>query len=229
MAGDDYSHDVFISYRRSHHWPVFVREVLQPMLEHWLSAELGGDARVFIDTELETGDRWPQKLAHKLAEAKVMIPLFSYEYWSSEWCQTELAVMLKREELLGLRDEDLWPAPDKEHGIIFPLQIHDGEYTPKRLGLIQTTDIVDYASPFLNKESKAFYELSELIREFARDVAKGVKRAPPFKPKWRRLAVEQFEDALVRVQRLLSDAPKAKMTGPPSLAGKSKRKKKDRE
>src|SRR5438309_10022485 len=96
-----YEYDVFISYRRYGKWPCWVKEKFLPLFNLWLSAELGHDARVTLDEQIEAGVDWPIDLGQKLARSKLLVPLLSRQYFSSRWCVTELAHIYAREQQCG--------------------------------------------------------------------------------------------------------------------------------
>jgi hypothetical protein len=121
-----YEYDVFLSYRRHGEWPSWVRVIFMPLFSHWLGEELGRDAKVFVDYEIETGDSWPQKLGKSLGETRVLVALFSRQYFASPWCMRELQHVLSREQACGFR------TAQNPAGLIVPASIHDGKDFPHR-------------------------------------------------------------------------------------------------
>jgi TIR domain len=180
-----YQYDVFLSYRRANEWPRFVNNIFTPMFRHWLEAELGYPPKIFIDVDdIETGDSWPHRLASGIALSKIMVCLWSTEYFASEWCKAELGHMMARMEQTK---EDLGPLP-----LILALVIHDGENISPQLGHIQRFPIQQYANPWIARDSLRAEELSEWIRRFCIHVGHALSKAPHFDPSWPGLATEQF-------------------------------------
>jgi hypothetical protein len=198
-----YSSDVFLSYRRANAWPKFVGSIFKPMFDHWLSAELGRTAKVFFDIDdIETGAAWPQKLAHGVASSKLMVCLWSMEYFGSEWCKAELSHMLARREAAARRGD---PPP-----LVVAVVIH-GKRFPDELSDIQQFPIQKYANPWLARGSQNEQELSEKIKLLALHVAHALEQVPEYDASWRDLAVQSFESIFRR--------DVATQRQPPSLGG----------
>ena len=70
-----YEFDVFVSYRRHGEWEAWVQDHFKPLFELYLSEDLGQEARVFIDSRLESGAQWPEHLAIAHARSAVLVPL----------------------------------------------------------------------------------------------------------------------------------------------------------
>lgn len=180
-----YEYDVFLSYRRANEWPKFVDRIFFPMFRHWLGAEIGRLPRIFFDVqEIETGESWPHRLAAGVASSKIMVCLWSTEYFRSPWCQAELAHMMARRELTK---QESGPLP-----LILALVIHDGENISPQLDNIQRLAIQEYANPWLARGSPKEEQLSERIRRFTVDVSRALEKAPECDPGWLDLAIDRF-------------------------------------
>jgi hypothetical protein len=183
--GVPYEYDVFVSYRRANEWPRFVQNVFIPMFRHWLTAETGYPPRIFLDADaIETGDSWPYRLATAIALSKVMVCLWSNEYFASSWCQAELGHMMARMEKARNASG---PPP-----LILALVIHDGENISPQLSHIQRFAIQRYANPWIVRDSPRSEELSEWIRCFCVHVAHALRKVPDCDPRWSDLAVGEF-------------------------------------
>lgn len=155
------------------------------MLKHWLGAELGREANIFYDVEnIEAGQDWPEELAEALAASRVMIALWSREYFTSSWCQAELAQMLARVE--SLREGG------RRAHLILAAIIHDGDAIPHELMRTQYVEIRQYANPWMTQNSEKARELAEILKQFAVHVGHAITKAPSFDPEWRTLAIERF-------------------------------------
>jgi hypothetical protein len=182
-----YQHDVFISYRRTNDWPRYVENLFLPMLKHWLDASLGHTSTVYLDAHVvETGQSWPDELAKALSESKVMVCLWSKEYFDSDWCRAELSHMLaRRAQVAG----DAAPPP-----LILAVLIHDGEdlQNDPELGDIQQFALQDLSNPWMNLGSANAELLALKLRTLAYDIAKAIDKVPHFDPDWRGLARDEF-------------------------------------
>jgi hypothetical protein len=155
------------------------------MLRHWLEAEMGQSPQIFVDVdEIETGESWPYRLATGVATSKIMVCLWSNEYFSSPWCQAELGHMMARRDFTK---KDSGPLP-----LILAAVIHDGENISPNLGDIQRLAIQDYANPWLARGSRKAEKLSEQIRDFSVHVSHALLRAPECDPGWSGLAIDEF-------------------------------------
>jgi TIR domain len=180
-----YEYDVFISYRRANAWPKFVGAIFLPMFRHWLEAEIGRSPRIFFDADaIETGDSWPYRLATGIALSKIMVCLWSTEYFCSPWCQAELGHMMARRDVTR---KESGPLP-----IILAVVIHDGENISPNLGDIQRFPIQPYANPWLARDSPKAERLSEHIRIFSVHVSHALQRVPECDPGWSNLAIDRF-------------------------------------
>jgi hypothetical protein len=155
------------------------------MLRHWLDATLGRDSRIFFDVrDIETGESWPYRLAQALAHSKVMVCLWSKQYFSSQWCTAELSHMLARRKITA--------TPFGLRPLILAAVIHDGEELDPSLAEIQRFPLQKYSNPWIGKGSPAAEQLSMELEEFSRHVAHALDRAPDHDPKWLDLATDEF-------------------------------------
>jgi hypothetical protein len=179
-----YSYDAFLSYRRADDWPRFVDGIFLPMLKRELSDTLGRRAEIFHDTRLETGSEWPQELALAVARSRIMVCLWSRQYFGSSWCKAELGQMLARREAVGGI-----PLPP----LIVAAVIHDGNQLPPELDSIQRFEIQRYASPDLAERSQRREELAFAVRNLAEHAGHAIEHAPTLDPTWQGLAITAFE------------------------------------
>ena len=188
MVGNQvaYQYDVFLSYRRSNDWARFVEEQFLPMFKHWLDTTLGRASSIFFDVrDIETGESWPYRLANALACSKVMVCLWSLEYFhSSQWCEAELSQMMARRKSLAGR---LGPPP-----LILAAVIYDCENLDPSLADIQWFSIEKYSNPWIGKGSLTAERLSMELKKFARDVADALTHAPEYDPTWPSLVTTEF-------------------------------------
>jgi hypothetical protein len=179
-AAADYEWDVFVSYK---HEPPgrllitpWIKNVIDRM-ELWLVQELGGrPVRIFFDERsMAAGDRWPDVLRTALARSRCLLPIWSPEYFWSDWCMAEWKSFRAREDLLGAERAPL----------IVPVKFHDGIRFPVEAQEVQTLDLSRHAGT-----TQAFWqspradELDQLLQQFAPMLARAVDQAPPFRPDW---------------------------------------------
>jgi hypothetical protein len=188
-----YRWDVFLSYRRFKEWPGWVNDHFLPLFTHYLGEELGYDARIFIDTEaIESGSAWPFRLAEGLSESKVMVCLWSRQYFSSKWCVSELAHMRARENACGFGTEA------QPGCLILPVILHDGEDFPVQLRHIQTTDFRDVSNVRITRSSPRAEQLADAVRQWVPDVKEAVLRAPAYDSRWRELATSELIETFLQ-------------------------------
>jgi len=166
-----YRYDVFLSYSRSGQWETFVDEVFEPILVHWLGEELGRTPIIFKDrAALSIGQNWQELLEVALRASRVMITLWSRQYFSSEWCRRELGFMLARANEFKIRG-----AFDR---IVLPATIHDGRKFPAFLSALQAANLSEYADPFMTNHSVLREKLSAKIQELSRAAASAIEMVP---------------------------------------------------
>ena len=103
-----YEYDFFISYRRSDDdWVRWTQEHFVRLLRSLLRPALG-QVRVFVDQDIEAGTAWPPRLAQALARSRLMVPILCRDYFRSDWCQLELALMYHREQAVHLGGGTSW-------------------------------------------------------------------------------------------------------------------------
>lgn len=197
-----YEFDVFVSYRRHGEWPVWAHDIFRPLFYHWLGEELGRDPLIFLDTDIEAGDSWPNRLGNALGRTRVLVPLFSRQYFSSPWCRREFAQMRQRESLLNIR------TPENPHGLIVPAHIHDGNGLPAMARDIQAAQLQRYTNVRLSKSSFTEERLSEEIRDWVPDIAKAINRAPACDPAWVTMAAEGFVEEFLAVTPQQLEVPR---------------------
>src|SRR5262245_28673833 len=99
----DYEHHIFISYRRmDDEWVRWTRENFVRTLRSLLRPALGS-VSIYMDEQIETGASWPAHLAHAHARSRLLVPILSRDYFSSDWCRLELSLMFHREKQLCFR------------------------------------------------------------------------------------------------------------------------------
>jgi hypothetical protein len=184
MSG--YEHDIFISYRRMEpewvHWTQKnflrpLRVLLRPAL---------GNISIFADNQVETGASWPAHIARAHARSRILIPILSRDYFNSEWCRLELALMHHREKLVGYR------TPAHAGVLILPVAIDDGNSFPPEVQDMQAEGIHQFAQPFMNPEGALQEAFAAHLKEWCPRIEQALQSIPPFDPQWETLAHQEF-------------------------------------
>jgi len=184
----DYENHLFISYRRSDkRWTRWARENVAEALETLLRPSLG-DVKVFVDDKIETGVSWPDRLARALARSRLLVPLLSRDYFNSEWCRLELALMRDREDRCQLR------CSSNPAVLIIPFVYDDGDCFPVEVREMEPKEIHDYANPFVRPDSPNFENFAEVLKQECPRLVDALKTVPPFDPEWERIAYDQFRE-----------------------------------
>jgi hypothetical protein len=144
----DYVNDIFISYRRSDvDWVRWTRENFVRALSSLLRIRLGS-VTVFMDETIEDGASWPNHLAMSLSRSRIMVPVLSRDYFHSDWCRLELALMHHREKTRNLRTAaNPW-------GLIIPVIIDDGNCFPPEIQAMQAEQLHRFANPLCARTAR---------------------------------------------------------------------------
>jgi hypothetical protein len=197
-----YLHDIFISYRRRPETLSWIRKHFVPLLEVRLEFELGRKPNVFVDDMIESGTSWPASLGVALGSSRIMIALWSGNYLSSRWCVEELSHMLGREKAAGLR------SVEREHGVIVPAFIHDGQKFPKALQHIQYFEIQKWFNLRMARDSARAEELDAVMAEQAPAIARCIEHAPPWRKQWPTQAARRFFKQLHQEEGIQTTVPR---------------------
>jgi hypothetical protein len=165
-----YDFEIFFSYKRSpesNSW----HSGLKDALAHWVSEELDGeDVRIFFDLEnINVGSVWKAKISRALCSSKCLVAVWSPEYFRSKYCVAEWLTFDRRSKLTNRE-------------LIAPASRQDGKFFPIDARALQIAKFNDYAliaTKFWETAYAAQFEV-DLIKPFARDVAKLIREAPDF-------------------------------------------------
>jgi hypothetical protein len=155
-----------------------------PLLDSHLSFELGRPAKIFVDTHIEAGTDWPNELAGSLARSRVLVPLFSKMYFSSEWCIHELFATRFKEDIEGFR------TTKQPKGIVVPARIHDGAENDlpdhlKDISRIHAVDLTPFAYTSMHIGGQLFLDFEREVKRWVQaSVAPAILRAPRLNAQW---------------------------------------------
>jgi hypothetical protein len=190
----DYEYDIFLSYKRDPEAREWLIDHFQPLLVAWVAQFLGYRPTVFRDDHaMEAGTTWPVEIGRALGRSRVLVSLWTKEYFESEWCGRELATMLARED-----DEQL-RTPVQPKGLIVPVVLFDCAQVPSAVQHMQRVELRDCFAYRMRRDSVRSEELSVLIRnEIASGVAAAIECAPPWRHEWPLTTAAMFLDAVKR-------------------------------
>ena len=184
----DYEHHIFISYRRmGHDWVRWTRDNFVRPLRSLLRPALG-KVDIFFDEQIETGASWPAYLARAHAHSRLLIPVLSRDYFNSDWCRLELALMHHREKQLGYR------TAENPEVLILPFVIDDGHCFPPEVQAMQAENIHNFANPCMRMDSQRQEDFAEHLRRWCPRVERALRSVPIFDMEWQRVASDQFNE-----------------------------------
>ena len=190
-----YSYDIFISYKRHTETLAWIKRHFFPLLEHRVGLELGRDPVVYVHEvaqQIPAGTIWPKALGDSLAGSRVLVALWTKNYFNSRWCTEELAHMLAREQLTGRRGDP------NSFGLIVPVIIHDGQDFPDTLDYIERLEIQGFYNTRMREDSELAEQLSEALGVHAPGFASAIENAPAWQPDWPADAAKAFFEAFYR-------------------------------
>lgn len=151
-----------------------------------LAFELQRKPVIYVDEQLEAGASWPAALGAALGASRVLIALWTGNYFASVWCTEEFSQMLGRETEAKLR------TVNKPHGLVIPAFIHDGDSFPEKLKHIKPFQIQSCFNPRMARNSQRAEELDAALAAQAPAIATSIQNAPPWRKKWAAKAGENF-------------------------------------
>ena len=185
----EYEYHIFLSHRRSN--PDVLRWTRDCFLRP-LRAQLGPaipGLRIFFDEQqIDQGASWPDALAAAHARSRILVPILSPDYFFSDWCLLELALMYERERLLGFR------TPGNPRSLIFPVIINDGDSFPADIKAIQSHDLKAHANFDIQIGSVEQTALTRSIKEWSESLVSALENLPPCDDGWSAIAHDRFRD-----------------------------------
>jgi hypothetical protein len=166
-----YQHDVFISYKREPLWTAWTRDHFRALLSSYLQQELGRAPDIFLDERIDVGQDWVKELGRHLATSKVLIGIFSGDYFHSPWCLHELDLMIERQQA-------------SRGTLIIPVIVHDGDLIPAQARRLQPAHLEKYRIACIHPETSDYHEFSKVLKSLAPQVAKAIQAAPHFNKSW---------------------------------------------
>ncbi|MCQ8130672.1 toll/interleukin-1 receptor domain-containing protein [Methylomonas rivi] len=181
-----YQHDVFISYRRQELWTPWTRDHFKKLLKAYLQQELQIEPDIFVDERIQVGADWINALGEHLATSKVMVAIFSGDYFASDWCLHELDLMLARAQQAATGKPNYQP-------LVIPVVVHDGQFIPEIAKRIQPADMAKFRVAFINEATADYQEFSKAMGQLAPAIASAISKAPVFQDEWIAQYQERFD------------------------------------
>ena len=177
MSG--YEFDLFLSYRRGGTVPDWVHNHLYPMLLDCLTDELSRTPSIFLDSTMETSVHWPSGLERALRRSRLLLPVWSPQYFTSPWCLAEWQTMLAREAASSLATEE------QPQGLIYPLVFAAWRGLPDEAKKRRCRNMKLWNIPYPQyRNTEDYINLHREIRYVAEELATQIDRVPQWQPDW---------------------------------------------
>ncbi len=182
-----YRYDIFISYKRRPEIVEWLDQIFIRLLDKYLTEELGYQPNLFVDREeIDYGEQWVERLKEGLKHSKTLVPIYTAEYFQSDWCIREHNYFTSRLDKLKMKQIN--------YDMIIPVRLGDGAHYPKSVYGYQMTDLRDfYQSGKAFVESPKFLQLEENVKKFATALAEKI------------LEIKIFEETAIDLLNLPED------------------------
>jgi len=172
-----YEHDIFISYRRSSTAGEWVKNHLAPCLEARLNDVAPRPVRIFYDLRMADGVNWPAELKRQVRNSKLLLAVWSADYFRSAWCVAEWRSFREREALLGLFSDD------HTQGLVYPVRYADGDYFhPEARLTLCRKDFSHLNYPYkIFVDTPKYIEFDELVKGIATDLVARLDTVPAWR------------------------------------------------
>jgi TIR domain len=171
-----YEYDIFVSYRRSITQGPWVANHFVPLLEARLNDIAPKPVRVFWDGRMEDGVKFPDELKSRLRTSRLLLSVWSADYFRSTWCMAEWQSFRKREKMLGLF------SAEHPQGLVYPIRYADGEYfhrDAKETQCRKDFTSLNFPDEIFKKTIK-YLEFDVLVQEVANDLVIRLGAVPPW-------------------------------------------------
>lgn len=171
-----YEFDIFVSYRRTDTIGRWVKNHLVPMLQERLNEVAPKDVQIFCDYKMAEGVNFPAELKRGLKTSKLLLAIWSANYFRSEWCMTEWGSFLARQKQLGLFSED------NTQGLVYPIRYGDGKYFHPEATLAQCRkdfSQLNYAEDSFRR-TEVYFCFDDLVKQVAEDLVVQLNHVPPY-------------------------------------------------
>ena len=188
-----YEFEIFLSYARSETEGQWVRNHFAQHLEYRLNDVTRDRVRISWDHQMEAGVSWPEELKRRLRHSRMLVAVWSPEYFRSHWCMAEWRSFREREAMLGLF------TAQQPRGLIYPARYSDGDHfhlEAKRTQCRKDFSNLNYPFPVFRKSEK-FLDFDDLVREMAVEIADRLNRIPDWQGDFPVIEPEPLSAAVV--------------------------------
>lgn len=170
-----YENEIFLSYRRTDTVGLWVRNHFFPRLKSRLNEISAQPVTVYYDNLIAEGADWNRDLKNKLKRSKLLLAVWSADYFRSPWCMTEWESFRSREAEVAL--------PPQVPSLVYPVRYADGEaFHPAAQAAQCTRDFTSLNFPdAVFQQSQKWLDFDSLVQDVARDLVARL----PYVPKWR--------------------------------------------
>ena len=175
-----YCSDVFISYRRRGDVEQWVQLHFMPRLRQALYNRLAHEPQLWIDVQQEEGTNWPDNIKDALRNSKLLMAVWSPDYFRSKWCMAEWQSMVARQAVVAANGEPMPPS------LVYPVKYSDGENFHPDAKVIQCrADLSRLNYPYETfRDSPRYMDFHDLVEQIADDLARWLGTVPPWREDW---------------------------------------------
>ena len=172
-----YDHDIFVSYRRTPTVGQWVQNHLVPRLQSRIDDVASGPVRIFCDFKMAEGTNWPAELKTRLRGSKILVAVWSADYFRSRWCMAEWQSFRKREAKLSLFSDE------HPQGLVYPVRYAEGDSFHSDAQIAQCCkdfSRLNYPDEAF-RQSVKYLEFDDLVKQMAEELLERLREIP----RWR--------------------------------------------
>jgi hypothetical protein len=171
-----YESDIFVSYRRTETVGRWVRNHFAPRLNARLNENSGRPVNVYCDFLIEEGDDWARALKEKLQTSRILVAIWSADYFRSPWCMAEWQSFRERERLAQ-------DGAGATQSLVYPIRYADGdEYHPDAKATQCSWDFTTLNYPDeVFRQSVKWLEFEDMVTRVALDLIARLHRVPEWR------------------------------------------------
>ncbi len=171
-----YESEIFISYRRTETVGCWVRNHFLPRLQARLDENSASPVDVFCDELIAEGDDWAAALKDRLRKSRLLLAIWSADYFRSTWCMAEWQSFRKREQQV-----------DQTGGVVkslvYPIRYADGAYFHPEARATQCSrdfSALNYPDEVF-RQSVKWLEFDDLVTAVALDLIDKLAHVPAWR------------------------------------------------
>jgi cellulose biosynthesis protein BcsQ len=169
-----YEYDLYFSYARSELTTEWVDRQLLPLMQKHLEFELAETVKVFFDrAQITAGQDWAGAQRRALLQSRLLLAIWSPQYFKSRWCLAEFETFRRRSQLV-------------DRNLIVPLTVHNGELFPPEALAMQWADFKEFmiVGRAFNRMTERYVRFEEAVGNLCRQIKSQLNSVPAFNPKW---------------------------------------------